>query len=94
MEKILESMEFPKEKWIRLASFLFEGDTEQWWRATQHLKFLDSDLLMISWEDFRDVFYDKYLPDHEKDRLDKKFKNLQQGSMSVAKYEATFSRLE
>ena len=28
IEKILESMECPKEKWVRLASFLFESDAE------------------------------------------------------------------
>ena len=52
IEKILESMECLKEKWVQLASFLFESDAEQWWRATRRLKFLDQDLLMISWEDF------------------------------------------
>ena len=52
IEKILKSMECPKEKWVRLASFLFESDAEQWWRATRCLKFPDQDLLMITWEDF------------------------------------------
>ena len=54
IEKILESMECPEEKWVRLASFLFEGVADQWWRATRRLKFLNSDLLLISWGDFWD----------------------------------------
>ena len=83
-------MECLKEKWVRLASFLSESDTEQWWRAIGRLKFPDQDLLMISWE----VFYDKYFSDHEKDRLDKEFRGLWQENMAVAEYEATFSRLE
>ena len=52
IEKILESMECPKVKWVQLASFLFESNAEQWWRVTQRLKFPDKDLLMISWEEF------------------------------------------
>ena len=28
IEKFLESMECPEEKWVRLASFLFKGDAE------------------------------------------------------------------
>ena len=49
---------------------------------------------MISWEDFQEFFFDKYFPDHEKDRLDWEFKGLRQGNMQVAEYEATFSWLE
>ena len=49
---------------------------------------------MISCGDFQDVFYEKYFPDHERDRLEREFRDLQQGSMSVVEYEATFSRLE
>ena len=33
IEKILESMECLEEKWVRLASFLLEGNANQWWRA-------------------------------------------------------------
>ena len=77
IQKILESMECPEEKWVQLASFLFEGDADQWLRATRCLKFLNSDLLMISWRDFRDVFYEKYFPDHDRDRLDSEFRSLQ-----------------
>ena len=94
VEKILESMECPEEKWVRLASFLLEGDADQWWRATGRRKFLNLDLLMISWGDFWDVFYEKYFLDHERDRLDREFRSLKQGSKSVVEYEATFSRLE
>ena len=49
---------------------------------------------MITWEDFQEVFYDKYFSNHEKDRLDGEFRSLWQGSMPMAEYEATFSRLE
>ena len=60
----------------------------------QCLRFPNSDLLMISWKDFQDAFYEKYFPDHVRDRLDRVFRGLQQGSMTVAEYKATFARLE
>ena len=39
-------------------------------------KFLDTDLLAIPWEEFQEVFYEKYFPEHERDRLDRDFRNL------------------
>ena len=40
------------------------------------------------------MFYERYFPEYERDRLDRDFRNLKQGSMSVAEYEAAFTRLE
>ena len=86
VEKILESMVCLEDNWVQLASFLLEGDADQWWRATRRLKFPNSDLLMISWKEFRDAFYEKYFLDKgkhfkqfrgERDRLDREFRGLQ-----------------
>lgn len=92
-KKILESIACPIENWVWLTFFLLEGDVNQWWRATQCLRFSNSDLLMISYKDFLDAFYEKYFPGHERDRFNREFRGLQQGSMTVVEYEATFSPL-
>ena len=94
VEKILESLECPEEKWVRLATFQFKGEASQWWKSAHRLKFPDTDLLAIPWEEFREVFYERYFPEYERDRLDRDFQNLKQGSMSVAEYEAAFTWLE
>ena len=67
VEKVLESMACPEEHWIWLASFLLEGDADQWWRAKQRLMFLNVDLIVIAWKDFQGAFYEKFLPDHERE---------------------------
>ena len=91
VEKILEGMECPMEKWVRLVTFQLKGEADQWWKSARRMKFPDTDLLSISWEDFQDVFYEKYFPEHERDRLDREFWNLKQGNMMVIEYEATFT---
>ena len=40
------------------------------------------------------MFYERYFLEYEQNRLDRNFRNLKQGSMSVAEYEAAFTRLE
>ena len=94
MEKILEVMECPVEKWVRLVTFQLKCEVDQWWKSLRRTKFPDTDLLSISWEDYRDVFYEKYFPKHERDHLDREFWNLNQGNMSVIEYELAFTRLE
>ena len=59
--KILESMACPEEHCVWLATFLLEGDADQWWKAIHRLKFSD-----IKWRDFEVAFYEKYFPDHER----------------------------
>ena len=40
------------------------------------------------------MFYEKYFLEHERDRLDREFRNLKQWNMTVIEYEAAFTRLE
>ena len=76
VEKILESLECPVEKWVQLATFQLKGEVDTWWKSTRRIKFSDTDLLAIPWEELREVFYEKYFPEHERDRLDRDFQNL------------------
>ena len=90
----MEGMKCLVEKWVRLATFQLMGEADQWWKSARRTKFPDTDLLSISCEDFWDVFYEKYFPEHERDRLDREFQNLKQGNMTMAEYEAAFTQLE
>ena len=69
--KMLESMACPAKHWMRLATYLLKGDANTW------LKFPDSVTIEIKWKDFEAVFYDKYFPDHVRDRFDREFWSLQ-----------------
>ena len=52
VEKILESLECPVEKCVRLATFQLKGEVDTWWKSARRMKFPDTDLLAIPWEDF------------------------------------------
>lgn len=91
---MLESMVCQEEHWVRLATYLLEGDANQWWRDVRQLKFPNSVTVSIQWKDFEVAFYEKYFPGHVRNRFDREFWNLQQGSMTVSEYEAAFARLE
>ena len=73
VEKILEGMECPVEKWVRLVTFQLKGEADTWWKFAHRTKFVDTDLLAIPWDDFWDVFYEKYFSEHERDSLDREF---------------------
>ena len=79
---------------MQLATFQLEGDADDWWTTTRRLKFPDSITVDIKWKDFEATFHEKYFPSHVQNWLDREFRNLQQGSMTVAEYEATFAWLE
>ena len=48
VKKILEGMECPVEKWVRLVTFQLKGEVDQWWKSAHRTKFPDTDLLSIS----------------------------------------------
>ena len=67
---MLESMACPEEHWVRLATYLLEGDVDQWLRVVRWLKFSDSVTVSIQWKDFEATFYEKYFLGHVRDRFD------------------------
>ena len=76
VEKILESLKCLVEKWVRLATFQLKDEADTWWKSARRMKFSDTDLSAILWEDFRVVFFEKYFLEYERDRLDRDFRNL------------------
>ena len=74
---MLEDMACSVEHWVRLATYLLEGDADQWWKSMRRLKFLESMMVEIKWKDFKVAFYEKYFPDHVRDRFDREFWSLQ-----------------
>ena len=76
VEKIVESLDCPMEKWVHLATFQLKGEADTWWKSARRMKFPNVDLLAIPWEDFQDVFFEMYFLEHERDHLDRDFWNL------------------
>ena len=47
----------------------------------------------LTWQRFKDLFYEKYFPASTQDKMLSQFLGLKQGNRSVAQYEVEFNRL-
>ena len=54
---------------------------------------MDTKINPITWEKFKGVFYDNYFPEVVRDRKEREFADLVQGSMIVEQYTAKFIEL-
>ena len=54
---------------------------------------MDTERNPITWEKFKGVFYDNYIPKVVRERKEKDFVDLVQGSMIVEQYTAKFIEL-
>ncbi|XP_026456955.1 uncharacterized protein LOC113357724 isoform X2 [Papaver somniferum] len=90
VEKEFEALQIPKEKKVRLATYLFEGDAEHWWRSVKRME----DVSNMCWDNFVELFLNKYFPPTVKALKCVEFAALRQGSMTVMQLDQKFSELE
>ncbi|KAL2513011.1 Retrotrans gag domain-containing protein [Abeliophyllum distichum] len=90
LERVFNVMECPKEKKLRLATFLLEEAAYDWWLTVQD-RYVDPSV--FTWADFNDVFNKSYYPQAYKDAKQDEFLHLVQGSMIVVEYQRWFMEL-
>ena len=79
---------------MQFATFKLIGEVERWWRSTKAiLEGMDIERNPITWEKFKGVFYDNYFPEVIRERKEREFADLVQGSMTVEQYVAKFIEL-
>nr|prf retrotransposon del1-46 [Lilium henryi] len=88
--KILDTLGVTDEQKVILASFQLQGEAEFWWDAKVRSR--EDDTTQIKWDEFVEVFTEKFFPDTVRDDLER-FMTLVQGSLTVAQYEAKFEEL-
>ncbi|GJY43622.1 zinc finger, CCHC-type, retrotransposon gag domain protein, partial [Tanacetum coccineum] len=69
IKKIFEVLGCDDQFKARLATYKLEGDAHNWWRAYKLAKGGDAYVATLLWNDFRDIFFLKYFPYSEKERL-------------------------
>ncbi|KAI3859184.1 hypothetical protein MKW92_039362 [Papaver armeniacum] len=74
--------------WVKLATYKFLGPTRDWWKAV-----MKADGEVMTWNRFKDLFMDKYVPDAARDKKFYEFISLTKGGMSVSTYNDKFIRL-
>ncbi|XP_059627995.1 uncharacterized protein LOC132270807 isoform X2 [Cornus florida] len=74
---------------IILATYKFAMDAKVWWKSITNQYKIEE----MSWDKFKELFYEKYFPLSKRWELQDQFHNLIQGNMSVAEYENKFTSL-
>ena len=86
----MDKAKCPPEQTAKCAVSLLQGAAYDWWKLVLRNPLLPD---LISWDFFAQEFHTKYVIDDYKEIKWKKFLNMRQGNLTVAKYEKEFSRL-
>ncbi|XP_022846659.1 uncharacterized protein LOC111369392 isoform X2 [Olea europaea var. sylvestris] len=90
IERVFDVMGCSDDRKLCLATFLLEEGAYDWWQSVQST-YLDPSI--ITWTEFRRIFYDVYYPRSYKDAKQEEFLKLVQGQMTVAEYQVRFIEL-
>ncbi|XP_057953779.1 uncharacterized protein LOC131148057 [Malania oleifera] len=93
LEKILAVLNCSEEQKILFATFKLGGEAEQWWHAMKLLEEQQVVPKVMTWDHFKQVFYDQYFPATTRNLKAKKFFSLALGCLTVQRYAAKFMKL-
>ena len=79
----------PKEEKVTYAKFMLQMDARHWWDSTKATR----DVARMTWDEFKEVFYEKYFNEAHWITKATKFVTLKQGSMSIGEYIRKFEEL-
>ncbi|KAI3845709.1 hypothetical protein MKX03_024614 [Papaver bracteatum] len=88
VEYVLEHVTDNRDMWDKLATFRFRGAAQVWWKAVMR-----ADGEVMTWNRFKVLFMNKYVPDAARDRKFYEFMFLTKGDMSISAYNDKFIRL-
>ncbi|GAU50834.1 hypothetical protein TSUD_410940 [Trifolium subterraneum] len=91
VEIIFDAMEFTNENKLTLGTYMLREEANQWWKSAK-LR-LGEGGVVITWEMFKQDFFNKYFPSDVKNKKVVEFMKLEQGNMSVVEYPAKFDSL-
>ena len=99
MEKLLRALECTDAQKVVYAkvvyaTFALQDFAERWWTSIEHLLRMElGEDTPITWEKFKGVFNQTYFPDVVRDREEREFFGLVQGTMIVEEYATKFVEL-
>ncbi|XP_075478846.1 uncharacterized protein LOC142519700 [Primulina tabacum] len=82
VEAIYDYLQFEDIYQVSCAIFLLTKTARTWWDATK----VSVNVSALKWQEFKDLFYDKYFPRDVEIQKVKEFLELKQGSMSMQDY--------
>nr|GFB16563.1 hypothetical protein [Tanacetum cinerariifolium] len=78
MEKIFDVMGCEDAFKTRLVVYKFEGNELAWWKAYKQAKGGDAWLIMVTWADFKKLFFLQFFPRAEQERLKREYHFIRQ----------------
>ena len=90
IEKFFDVIDCSEQQKASYAAFMLDKEADHWLRMTKRLL---EDQGPIFWSQFREAFYKKYFPDSVRRQKVGEFDHLEQGDLTVAQYEAKFTKL-
>ncbi|XP_075504511.1 uncharacterized protein LOC142541951 [Primulina tabacum] len=88
IEAIFDYLNFDDKDRVSCAVFLLTKTARIWWEATN----VTINVQTLKWNEFKDLFYDKYFPSDVKARKVKEFLELKQGTMGMNDYILKFEK--
>ncbi|XP_073019365.1 uncharacterized protein [Primulina eburnea] len=82
VEAIYDYLQFEDKDRVSCAIFLLIKMARTWWDATK----ISVNVSALKWQEFKDLFYDKYFPRDVRSQKVKEFLELKQGNMSMQEY--------
>ncbi|XP_038990388.1 uncharacterized protein LOC120113321 [Phoenix dactylifera] len=92
IEEMFDALQFPEDVKIRLAIPMLKGNAKFWWTAMKAT--FEGDDEQLTWDEFKDIFYDQYFPKSVRLSMENEFLSLRQsGNMTVLEYANKFNEL-
>ena len=91
MEKVFSVLACTEYQKVAFATYILKADAEFWWTGVKRL--LEDSQTDITWEVFKEAFYQNYFPTSIRNAKELDVMQLQQGGRSMSKYIAKFEEL-
>jgi hypothetical protein len=89
MEKNFINVNVPEHHKVRLAEHFLERDADEWWQVAKEEAVARPG---FDWSMFKELLEERFFPQSLRDKKEKEFLALQQGSMSIQAYTDRFNR--
>ncbi|XP_026382512.1 uncharacterized protein LOC113277700 [Papaver somniferum] len=90
MRKKFDAHLMVEEDRVRFATYIFRGNADDWLNSEKRMR----NVMDMSWEQFEDLFLDKYFSPTARSLRCAEFSVLKQGDMTVTQLDKKFSELE
>ncbi|GLT43113.1 hypothetical protein SLA2020_170840 [Shorea laevis] len=90
VERGFRLLKIPDDLKVNVGTYMLTGEALIWWE--NYLKLHQGEFELSTWDGFKKVFMQEYIPDSKRWELQREFADLKQGSRTVEQYKKEFDR--